>query len=226
MSTMVGRSVLVVGASGGLGALLAQGLADAGARLTLAGRSVPRLQALGLDDAHLVSADLQHPQAPASLVAVALDAHGSLDGVVYAAGVVAFGAVADLDDEVVDELLMVNYLAPMRVARAALPHLPPGGFVVNLSAVVAERPVPNMAAYCASKAALTAFDAVLRTEARRSKVRVIDARPPHTETGLADRPIAGVAPRLPEGLKPQAVADRILRAIVDDELDLPSTAFA
>ena len=66
----------------------------------------------------------------------------------------------------------------------------------------------------------------LRTEARRSRVRVVDARPPHTETGLAGRPIAGTAPRLPQGLVPQAVADRILRAIVDDELDLPSTAFA
>ena len=74
---------------------------------------------------------------------------------------------------------MVNYLAPVRVARAALPHLPSGGFIVNLSAVVAEQPVPNMAAYCASKAALTAFDAVLRTEARRSKVRVIDAHTQH-----------------------------------------------
>ena len=89
MSDVAGKSVLVVGASGGLGALLAQGLADAGARLTLAGRSAQRLQSLGVDDAQLVSADLLHPHAPASIVSVALDAHGGLDGVVYAAGVVA-----------------------------------------------------------------------------------------------------------------------------------------
>jgi cyclic-di-GMP-binding biofilm dispersal mediator protein len=145
--------------------------------------------------------------------------------VVYAAGVVAFGGVGDLDDDVVDELLLLNYLAPARLARAALPRLRPGGFVVNLSAVVAEQPVPSMAAYCASKAALTAFDAVLRTEARRSKVRVVDVRPPHTETGLAGRPIAGTAPRLPPGLSPDAVAARIVRAVTDDETDLPSSAF-
>ena len=226
MTDLSGRSVLVVGATGGLGAPLSRGLAAAGARLTLGGRSLPRLQALGLPGAHLVTADLQHPAAATALVQAALAAHGALDGVVYAAGVVAFGGVGDLDDDVVDELLLVNYLAPSRLARAALPHLSAGGFVVNLSAVVAEQAVPNMGAYSASKAALTAFDAVLRMEARRSKVRVIDARPPHTETGLAGRPIAGTAPRLPAGLSPDDVAARILRAVTDDETDLPSSAFA
>lgn len=226
MTDLAGSRVLVVGASGGLGAPLARGLAAGGARLTLAGRDQSRLDAVGLDDAHVVVADLRHPSAATSLVGAAIERHGGLDGVVFAAGVVAFGGVGDLDDEVVDELLVVNYLAPARLARAALPHLPAGGFIVNLSAIVAEQQVPNMGAYCASKAALTAFDAVLRMEARRSKVRVIDARPPHTETGLAGRPIAGAAPRMPQGLSPDAVAARILRAITDGETDLPSSAFA
>ena len=225
MTDLAGRSVLVVGATGVLGALIARRVVDAGAAVTLAARSAERLQALGLDDATHVTGDLNDPGAPAAFVAAALSANGGLDGVVFAAGVVAFGGVGELDDDVVDELLVVNYLAPARLARAALPHLGAGGFVVNLSAVVAETPVPNMGAYCASKAALTAFDAVLRTEARRRRVRVVDARPPHTETGLAARPIAGTAPRLPTGLAPDAVADRIMAAIRDDETDLPSTAF-
>lgn len=54
---------------------------------------------------------------------------------------------------------------------------------------------------------------------------MIDVRPPHTETGLADRAIAGTAPRLPTGLDPDAVAARIVQAIVDGETDLPSEAF-
>jgi len=225
MTELAGLSVLVVGATGGLGAPISQGLAAGGARLTLAGRSMQRLQALGVDGAHLVTTDVRQPGALDALVEAAVGAHDGLDGVVYAAGVVAFGGVGDLDDDVVDELLLLNYLAPARLARAALPRLRPGGFILNLSAVVAEQPVPSMAAYCASKAALTAFDAVLRTEARRSKVRVVDARPPHTETGLAGRPIAGTAPRLPTGLSPDAVAARIVRAVTDDETDLPSSAF-
>ncbi len=225
MTDLAGASVLVVGASGVLGGLVAHGLHAERARLTLSGRSSESLQRLGLDGAHLEPADLMHPATPGRLVDAAVAAHGSLDGVVFAAGVVAFGGV-ELDDDIVDELLVVNYLAASRLARAALPQLPPGGFIVNISAVVAETPALGMAAYSASKAALTAFDAVLRAQARRSRVRVVDARPPHTETGLAGRPIAGTAPRLPRGLEAQAVADRVLRAIRDDETDLPSAAFS
>ena len=150
---------------------------------------------------------------------------GGLDGVVYAAGVVAFGAIGDLDDDDVDELLLLNYLAPARITRAALPKLGKGGFVLNVSAVVAEQPTVKMAAYSAAKAALTAFDQVALLEARPKGIRVIDARPPHTETGLAGRPIAGTAPKLPRGLEPDAVARRIVDAIAGDETDLPTAAF-
>ena len=65
----------------------------------------------------------------------------------------------------------------------------------------------------------------LAREARRAKVRVINARPPHTETGLADRAIEGRAPRMPEGLSPETVAKVIAEAIDGDVADLPSSAF-
>ena len=74
--------------------------------------------------------------------------------------------------------------------------------IVNISGVIAEQGLAGMAAYGASKAAVRSFDEALAREARRRKIRVIDARPPHTETGLATRPIAGQAPRMPVGLDP------------------------
>jgi len=148
-----------------------------------------------------------------------------LTGVVNAAGVVAFGTVEQLDDDTLDEVLLLDLVAPIRLARAALEVLPEGGFIVQVSAVVAEKPMPGMAAYGAAKAGLTAFDAALATELRRRRIRVLDVRPPHTETGLATRPVAGEAPRLPEGLAPEAVAERLIRALVGDERDVPSAAF-
>ena len=99
------------------------------------------------------------------------------------------------------------------------------GFVLQISAVVAERPMPRMAAYSASKAALSAVATALRTELRRSRVDVYDVRPPHTETGLATRPIAGEAPALPTGLDPVDVARRIVEALVAGEHDLAAGAF-
>ncbi|MET3808683.1 cyclic-di-GMP-binding biofilm dispersal mediator protein [Nakamurella sp. UYEF19] len=226
MTDLQGKNILVIGASGGLGAPLCRALAAAGARLTITGRDTRRLQDIGLPEATALTAELKDPNVGRTLVDAVIDRHGQLDGVVFAAGVVAFGSAAELDDDVVDELLLVNYLAPLRITRAALGVLPAGGFVVNISAVVAETPVANMSAYAASKSALTAFDAAARTEARRKKIRIVDARPPHTETGLATRPIAGVAPKLPTGLTPESVAARIVSAITDDELDLPSSAFS
>ncbi|HET9632126.1 MAG TPA: SDR family NAD(P)-dependent oxidoreductase, partial [Terrabacter sp.] len=169
-------------------------------------------------------ADLTRPDGPDAVVHAA-HAAAPLTGVVNAAGVVAFGTVEDLDDDTLDEVLLLDLVAPIRLARAAIGVLPEGGFLAQVSAVVAEKAMPGMAAYSAAKAGLTAFDAALATELRRRRIRVLDARPPHTETGLAARPVAGEAPRLPQGLDPDAVAARVVQALADDERDLPSSAF-
>ncbi|MGV8968261.1 MAG: SDR family NAD(P)-dependent oxidoreductase [Cellulomonas sp.] len=223
-------SILVAGASGGLGSTISRLLSRAGARLTLLGRDRERLEGLGLGAA-LVVGDLRQPETAEQAVAAAVAAHGRLDGLVVASGVVAFGPVSELADEVLVDLFALNTLAPIRLLRAALPALTDSAtagrapFVVHLSAIVAEQPAAGMAAYSASKGALTAFDAAAGRELRRAGIRLIDARPPHTETGLAGRPIAGTAPRLAQGLDPNDVAERVLAAVVGDERDLPSGAF-
>ena len=231
MTSLSGLSVLVSGATGGLGAPITRRLAEQGAQLTLLSRDIKRLEALGLA-ASLVTGDLREPETGERAVEAAVAAYGHLDGLIVASGVVAFGPVADLPDEVLVDLFTVNTLAPVRLLRAALPHLTTSvsdgrsPFVVNVSAVVAEQPTAGMAAYSASKAALTAYDAAASRELRRAGVRLVDARPPHTETGLAERPLAGTAPRLPTGLDPDAVAARVIAALLDEERDLPSTSFA
>lgn len=223
---MDGRVVLVAGASGELGGRIARGLAGVGATVVLQGRDTGRLAAVGLGPEHTrTTGDLRDPAAPGDAVRAALDAHGRLDATVYAAGVVAFGPLHELDDDVLDELLLLDTIAPIRLARAAVPHLPEGGAIVNVSAVVAEHPMAGMAAYSAAKAALSAFDSAASTELRRRRIRVLDVRPPHTETGLADRPVAGTAPRLPAGKDPDDVAARVVRAIVEGERDLPASEF-
>ena len=220
-----GASVVVVGASGGLGRHIARQLADCGALLTLAARDRKALESLGLD-APVVTADIRDAEAGAAIVAAALAARGRIDGLVNAAGVVAFGSLADTGDDVIEELFLTNVLGPLWLMRAAIPALTESrGFIANISAVVAEQPLPGMAAYAASKAALTAADRALTRELRAAGITVTDARPPHTETGLADLPIAGTAPKLREGLQPEAVAARIVAAIRAGEREIPAEAF-
>ena len=220
-----GASVVVVGASGGLGRHIARQLADCGALLTLAARDRTALESLGFD-APVVTADIRDAETGAMIVDAALAARGRIDGLVNAAGVVAFGSLADTGDDVIEELFLTNVLGPLWLMRAAIPSLTESrGFIANISAVVAEQPMPGMAAYAASKAALTAADRALTRELRAAGITVTDARPPHTETGLADRPIAGTAPKLREGLQPEAVAARIVAAIRAGEREIPAEAF-
>jgi short-subunit dehydrogenase len=220
-----GAVVAVVGASGALGSLVALGAAARGARLVLVGRDEARLRAV-VEGADVVVGDLGDATLGERVVEVARGRHGRLDGVVNAAGVVAFGPLADTDDAVVEELFLTNVVGPLFLARRVLPALQEsGGFLVNLSAVVAEHPMAGMAAYSASKAALTAADRALARELRRAGVDVIDVRPPHTETGLAARPLAGEAPRLPTGLEPSVVAEAVLDAVEAGRGEIASDAF-
>ena len=192
----------------------------------LVGRDEARLRAV-VDGAPVVVGDLSDPTLGDRVVAAAVEHHGGLDGLVNAAGVVAFGALLDTDDAVIEELFLSNVVGPLFLLRRVVPALAQRrGFVAQLSAVVAETPLPGMAAYSASKAALTAADRALARELRRSGVDVIDVRPPHTETGLAGRPLAGAAPALPTGLDPDVVVTRVLDAIEAGRSELASTDFA
>lgn len=210
-----GARVLVAGATGVLGGALARGLAGAGARLAVTGRDPDRVQALATDLGGVPSwtVDAVDVDAVRATVAAAADALGGLDAVVVATGVVAVGPAADADDAVTEELFAVNTLAPMSLVRAALPRLTDGGAVVLLSAIVADAPTLQMAEYSASKAALSAWASVLRREVRARSLTVLDVKPPHVDTGLVDRALAGSPPKLPAGFDQQAVVDTVLEGM-------------
>lgn len=217
--------VIVTGATGELGRRIAERLAKEGSRLVLTGRRDDAFP--DIDDAVIVPGDLRQPGFPRKLVAIAIREFGRLDGLVNAAGVVAFGRLRRLDDDTLDELLLTNVIGPIRLLRDATDALVESeGFAVNITGVVAERAMPAMAAYSASKAALSSFSDAAWKEFRREGVTVIDVRPPHTETGLASRPIAGQPREMPEGLDPDAVADRVIEAILAGERFVASRDFA
>ena len=216
MAEFNGQVVAVIGATGGLGAPITEALRARGATVITVNRS-------GGTDLQI---DLRDPAAGDALVDYVKSAHHRLDGVVVAAGIVAFGDVLDTDDITVEELLLTNTMGPIWLAKRVAPLLADShGFFVNISGVVAETPMPGMAAYSASKAAAAAATVALTKEWRRKKIRVLDARPPHTETGLATRPLDGTAPKMPEGLAPADVAERIVAAIAAGERELSGADF-
>lgn len=212
-----GARVLVAGATGVLGGAIARALHGQGARVALAGRDEGKLAALAdeLDGVPTAAFDALDLDRCAAVVGKLADALDGLDLLVIATGIAAFGAGAEEDDAVVEELLTVNTMAPMALVRAALPRIGKGGAVAVLSAILADYPTAGMPAYSASKAGLSAWLTALRPEQRRRGVAVFDVRPPHVETGLVDRAIAGEAPSMKEG----ATVDEVVGLIVDGVRD-------
>jgi short-subunit dehydrogenase len=232
MSTrsLTGAVVAVIGATGGLGGEVVHLLRGRGAVLVLAGPHRDRLNTLaahvGPDYCRVAVCDIRDASA-GDVIAEAAAPLGGLDGVINAAGVVGFGSLLETADDIIEELFLINAMGPLWMMKRVAPQLRVSkGFVVNISAVVAETPLPNMAVYSATKAALSAADAALAREFRRIGITVCDVRPPHTETELSAHPITGVAPSLPAGLTPARVAEVIVAAIEAGSTTVSANEFA
>ena len=185
--SLSGARVLLVGASGGIGRPLAAALAGRGAHLALAGRDRSRLDDSASASSRTFAFDLADAAAAQPLVVAAAEALGGLDGVVCCAGAVAFGPLDEIPSDVLHEIVAVDLVGPLMLARAAIPVLPRGGFILNVSGVIAELPTAGLVSYSAAKAGISAGFRALAREVRPRGLSVIDARPPHTETGLAGR---------------------------------------
>ncbi len=213
MTSLSGCNVLVIGSSGGLGAQFVTQLASAGASVISA-----TSHEVNLESSASIQGFCNSLLAPGT----------ALDGIILAAGQVAFGAIAETPAAVTEKLMRVNFLGQAELVGALMPVLTQSEnspFVVSISGVISESPMAGLAAYSASKTAMHGYATAAARELRRAGIRWIDARPGHTETGLAGRAIFGQSPAFGVGLQPAAVVQRIIAAIENDEKDLPSTAF-
>jgi NAD(P)-dependent dehydrogenase (short-subunit alcohol dehydrogenase family) len=185
-----GKTALVTGASRGIGLAIVRALADEGVSVVAGARSsTPELAALAQTGrVHPVTADLSTPDGPAILVAAgAALLGGRLDILVNNVGGLrphtgGFLSVSDADWL---ESLTINFLAAVRVTRAALPHmLQQGGSIVTISSVNSSLPDPLVIDYSASKAALANFCKALSKEIGPRGVRVNTVSPGPVETDL------------------------------------------
>lgn len=161
------RRALVVGASRGIGQRVGERFVEEGADVAFAARSLDQLEELtaGEDAAIAVEADLTDPDSVRRAVERAVDAFGGLDVVVNSAGAITRGAITETDDEDIEHVLDVNLVGTMRLAREAMPELvASGGSFLTVSSEAAERGVPNLPAYSASKGGVNALTRQLAIE--------------------------------------------------------------
>ena len=214
------QTVLVTGASSGIGSAFARAFAARGASLVLVARRTERLEALASElkqrhgvRATTVSLDLSAPDA-APRLAADLRAKGlEVTSLVNNAGFGTWGMFADEDPEDLAREVAVDVSAPVQLTAVLLPQLLAAGhgFLINVASMAAYQPTPRMAVYGASKAFVLHFTEALWAELRGSGVTVFALSPGATRTefnavvGTEDA-TSGARMRSPEDVVSTALA--------------------
>ena len=198
--SLAGRVALVTGGGRGIGRALCLGLAQAGARVVAAARTLEACRAVageierGGGEARAVAADVGVAEDRARLVAETVAAFGRLDVLVNNAGVLRPHPTLRVNEAELDEVIRVNLKGPLFLSQLALPHLEAdgGGSIVNVSALGAFQPMAGIGAYCAVKAAMVNWTSTMAKEwtARGVRVNALVPGPVATEMILPRDPAA------------------------------------
>ncbi|MDQ4129293.1 MAG: SDR family oxidoreductase [Actinomycetota bacterium] len=181
--TLKGKTVVVTGASSGIGEATARLLAQKGCNIVLAARRENRLQGLAAElgeGALAVPTDVTDPAACEALVSRALERFGSVDVLVANAGLGLYGSIPDGNPEDWRRMFEVNVLGVLYATRAAVRHMLErgSGDVVIVSSLAGRRvPRADGTVYAATKHALTAVAEGLRMDVSDKGVRVINVEP-------------------------------------------------
>ncbi|MBI1918413.1 MAG: SDR family oxidoreductase [Planctomycetes bacterium] len=187
-----GRRVLITGASSGIGRCLAEQTAGEGARLALAARSRDKLEELASSlaakgaEVLVVAADVTSDADRARLLASVVERFDGLDVLVNNAGVGSWGHFAGSTEEVLRQVMEVNFFAPAELIRLAIPVLTRGRqpAVVNVASMCGRRGMPAWPEYSASKFALCGLTEALRGELARFDIDVLLIVPGLTRSDL------------------------------------------
>ena len=229
MQIQSGQTVLLTGASGGLGMFMARALANRGVQLALTafpGTALEEVRAesekLGVK-ARVFALDLRVPEQRTQLIADVRSEFGSIDILINNAGVEFTAAYGDLTVENICDTIAVNLEAPMVLSRLVLPEMLARrqGHIVNISSLAGKSGPAYQEPYAATKAGLIGFTASFRGTHRGSGVSASAIVPGFVEAGIYSqlKKRSGMAaPAMLGTSRPEKVAQAVVRAI---EQDLP-----
>ncbi|HEV7583140.1 MAG TPA: SDR family NAD(P)-dependent oxidoreductase [Mycobacterium sp.] len=222
-----GKRVLITGASAGLGAALARQLAAQNAVVGLIARRRNRLGEVLADcrrtspASAMWAADLADTAGLAELALKAWDGLGGIDVLINNAAIPKRRPVTELDPDEVEDVMRVNFFAPMRMTLTLLPRMLArgSGLIVNISSVGGRLGIIHETAYCASKFALCGWSEAMAVDLYGSGITVKLIEPGPVDTEIWDQP--GSEEPLYQGPKVAAeeVADGIIAALGSDRFE-------
>jgi len=189
-----GKVALVTGGSRGIGAAIARRLARDGAKVAVnyssskqAAEAVVRSIREDGGEAVLAPGDVGATDGPAKIAVATRDAFGRIDILVNNAGVLAVATLGNATTEHFEKVFAVNVFGVAAMTRAAAPHLPEGGRVINTSSIGARGAIPGLSAYVASKAAVDALTRSFAAELGPRGITVNAVAPGATDTDMLIR---------------------------------------
>ncbi|MGI1805088.1 SDR family NAD(P)-dependent oxidoreductase [Exiguobacterium sp. TDN 0502] len=173
---LINRTIVVTGASSGLGEALARALHKEGANLILIARREERLRTLASElQAEYYAYDLE--KEPEILAQTLYARYGRIDVLINNAGFGEFSFLDETSIETIESMQRINVLSPIRLTKACLPFLSKGGMIVNVASQAGKLPTPKSTIYCMTKAAILQFSNALRLELRPKGIHVMTVNP-------------------------------------------------
>ncbi len=222
-----GKVFIVTGASSGIGKAVAVEAAKKGADVVIAARNIERLnevenviKGFGVD-ALAVQTDVSKKEDAENLINKTIEKFGKIDVLVNNAGVSMRAMFDDLQIDVFEKVMNINFMGAVYCTRYAIPHiLKQKGSIVGVSSVSGFTPLPARTAYCASKYAMFGFLTTLRLENIMRGLHVMITHPGFTESNirkhalLADGSEQGKTPRHEDKMMTaEEVAIKIIKGI-------------